>query len=226
MEAYKPTNRTVKNLFNYKKVLPKGYIIQNSKPEHAEGLAALQKIVFPKLSEDELFKKEHYLRHIAAFPEGQFVILDGDKVIGMSTTVRSKLLDKPHTFLEASGNLVLDNYDPEGDWLSGLDVGVNPDYRGNGLGKEIYRARQELVRFLDLKGQFTVGMINGYFKYRDTMSPQAYYEKLVKNEINDPTVSLQQRIGFKIKHLITDYCNDETCGNCGVLLTMPSSHNI
>ena len=214
------------NTFLCKKDLKKGYIIQNSQPEHAEGLAALQKIVFPKLAENEWFSKEHYLKHIEAFPEGQFVILDGDKVIGMSTTVRSKLLTEAHTFLEASGNLILNNYDPNGDWLSGLDVGVNPEYRGNGLGREIYRARQELVNFLGLKGQFTVGMINGYYKVRGEMTPQTYFDKLVNKEINDPTVSLQERIGFTLKKLIPDYCEDETCGNCGVLMTLNADQKI
>jgi len=216
----------IKNKFIYKKQLKNGYIIQNSQPEHAAGLNALQKIVFPKLSDDEIFTKEHYLKHIQAFPEGQFVILDGDKVIGMSTTVRSKLLSEPHTFLEASGDLILNNYDPDGDWLSGLDVGVNPAYRGYGLGREIYRARQDLVNFLGLKGQFTVGMINGYYKMRLQMTPQDYFDKLMKKEINDPTVSLQERIGFTLKKLIPDYCDDETCGNCGVLMTLDADQTI
>jgi len=211
------------NTFLYKKQLKNGYVIQNSEPKHAKGLEALQRIVFPKLSADELFKEAHYLEHIKAFPEGQFVITDGDKVIGMSTTVRSVLLDEPHTFLEASGNLILSNYNANGDWLSGLDVGVNPEYRGYGLGREIYRARQELVNFLGLKGQFTVGMINGYFDVRDQMTTQEYFDKLIKNEINDPTVSLQQRIGFEINSLIQNYCEDETCGNCGVLLTLDAT---
>jgi ribosomal protein S18 acetylase RimI-like enzyme len=214
------------NTFLYKKQLKNGYVIKNSSPENAEGLAALQKIVFPKLSDDEIFTKEHYLKHMEIFPEGQFVILDGDRVIGMPTTVRSELLDKPHTFLEASGNLTLENYDPEGDWLSGLDVGVDPEYRGKGLGREIYRARQELVNYLGLKGQFTVGMINGYHKVSNLMTTEEYFEKLVNKEINDPTVSVQERIGFKINKLIRNYCEDETCGNCGILLTMNADHKI
>ena len=214
------------NTFLYKKQLKNGYVIQNSEPKHAEGLETLQRIVFPKLSENEIFRESHYLKHIETFPEGQFVITDGDKVIGMSTTVRSVLLDEPHTFLEASGNLTLSNYNPNGDWLSGLDVGVNPIYRGFGLGKELYKARQELVNFLDLKGQFTVGMINGYFKMKDLLTTQEYFKKLQNKELNDPTVSLQERIGFKINSLIENYCEDETCGNCGVLLTLDAHQTI
>ncbi len=198
----------------------------HSKPEHAKGLAALQKKVFPNLSDDEIFKEEHYLAHIKTFPEGQFVILDGDKVIGMSTTSRTQYVTESHTFLEAAGNRVLDNYNPDGEWLYGLDVGVDKKYRGNGFGKELYRARQELTRFLGLKGQLTVGMLNGYYRYKDLLTPKEYFEKLKDGEINDPTVSVQQKIGFEIGNLIEDYCDDPTCGNSGVLLTLDANHKI
>jgi hypothetical protein len=51
-------------------------------PQHAVQLEALQKIVFPTLSRDELISTEHYLHHLKLFPEGQFVITAGEKVVG------------------------------------------------------------------------------------------------------------------------------------------------
>lgn len=215
-----------KSTFSYEKRLRDNYLILNSQPQHAEGLASLQREVFPLLSDEEIFRTRHYLKHIEVFPEGQFVVLDGDRIIASTTTVQTHYMTEPHTFLKASGNLVLSNHNPEGDWLYGLDVGVQKQYRGKGLGKELYRARQELVRYLGLKGQITVGMINGYHKVKDRMTQEEYFEKLKKGSLNDPTVSYQQRMGFRIKGLIHDYCNDPTCGNCGVLLTMKADHVI
>jgi len=212
--------------FKYKKILENGFVVMQSRPEHAKNLAALQKKVFPLLAQNELFHEHHYLQHIKIFPEGQFVILDGDKVIGMSTTSRTHYMSEPHTFLEASGNLILDNHNPKGDWLYGLDIGIDKKYRGMGLGKTLYRARQKLARHLGLKGQLTVGLINGYHNYKNHLTPDEYFEKLDNGEINDPTVSIQQMIGFKIGHLIHDYCDDPTCGNCGILLTLDVKHNI
>ena len=214
----------MKTPFNYCKVLKNGYVIKNSKPENAKGLAELQKIVFPLLSDEEIFTEEQYKEHIKTFPEGQFVVLDGDKVIGMSSTMRSDLMLEHHTFLDIMGEGNLENHNPKGEWLYGLDVGVNPAYRGNGLGREIYRARQELVKFLGLKGQYTVGMINGYHKVKHLLTQREYYNKLLRKEITDPTISVQEKFGFKIIHLIEDYLDDPTCGNAGVLLTMDANN--
>src|SRR5215216_1650713 len=79
-----------------------GYVLQNTKTEHALQLEELQKIVFPTLSDEEQFKAAHYLKHIEIFPEGQFVITDNEQVIAMTTTMRSSFdFDHyHHTFLE------------------------------------------------------------------------------------------------------------------------------
>jgi GNAT superfamily N-acetyltransferase len=204
----------------YKKVIKNGWIIQNTQPEHAERLQALQQKVFPALSAEEVMGAAHYLQHIRIFPEGQFVVLDGEKVIGMSTTMRYHYSIEPHTFLEISDNLWMNTHEPDGDWLYGLDVGVDPDYRGQGIAREIYRARQEVARQLGLKGQITVGMMNGYQAVSDRYTTDEYFEKLKNGEINDPTVSMQQRMGFVIISLIHDYLDDPTCGNCGVLMVL------
>ncbi|MBK8564406.1 MAG: GNAT family N-acetyltransferase [Saprospiraceae bacterium] len=207
----------------YKKSLPSGLVIQNTEAHHAKGLAALQQTVFPTLSPEELMGEAHYLQHIRIFPEGQFVVLDGERAVGMSTTMRYHFSLAQHTFLEISGNLWMTTHEPDGDWLYGLDVGVDPEYRGMGLAREIYRARQETCRTLGLKGQITVGMMNGYQARSHELSTDAYYELLKKGEINDPTVSVQLRMGFEIQGLIHDYLDDPKCGNCGVLMTLDAN---
>ena len=57
--------------------LASGLVLQHSRPEHAEGLDELQRIVFPTLSPEQRFQATHYLRHIELFPEGQFCVTDG-----------------------------------------------------------------------------------------------------------------------------------------------------
>jgi GNAT superfamily N-acetyltransferase len=212
--------------YRYHKVLKQGYVIQNSEPHHCKDLEKLQKIVFPTLSEDEIMREKHYLNHIKLFPAGQFVILDGDKVIGMSTTIRYHLALEDHTFLEISDGLWMTSHEPNGEWLYGMDVGVHPDYRGQGLGREIYRSRQETCQRLGLKGQFTVGMPNGYLKYADKMSLEEYYKALVKGQIIDPTVSVQQRMGFEWIRLINNYLQDPQCGNGGILMVLDGAKKV
>jgi GNAT superfamily N-acetyltransferase len=212
--------------YHYQKVLKQGYILQNSEPKHCKGLENLQKTVFPTLSEDEIMREKHYLNHIQLFPEGQFVILDGDKIIGMSTTIRYHLALEDHTFLEISEGLWMTSHEPKGDWLYGMDVGVHPDYRGQGLARAIYRARQETCLRLGLKGQFTVGMPNGYLHHADKMSLDTYYELLVSGRLKDPTVNVQQRMGFEWIRLIHNYLQDPQCGNGGILMVLEASKKV
>ncbi len=203
---------------NYYKELPQGYVLRNTDQTHISALAALQDTIFPTLSPDERMGIKHYEAHIRIFPEGQFVILDGDKAIAMSTTMRHALTLEDHTFLEISGNMLLTTHDPDGDWLYGLDVGVLPEYRGQGLAKAIYQARHETCIALGLKGQVTVGMPNGYLNYADKMDLDTYFEAIVAGTIKDPTVSAQQKIGFEIIRLIHHYLDDPQCGHGGVLM--------
>jgi GNAT superfamily N-acetyltransferase len=204
----------------YIKTLSSGLVIQNTQPEHAEQLEELQRIIFPTLSDDERMKAPHYLNHIRLFPEGQFTVLDGTRAIGMSTTIRYHMALEDHTFLDISDNLWMNTHEPDGDWLYGMDVGVHPDYRGLGLARAIYRARQETCRMLGLKGQITVGMPNGYLDHAEKMTLDEYYAALVAGQLTDPTVTVQQRMGFRPIHLIHGYLDDPQCGGGGVLLVL------
>ncbi|WP_153801226.1 GNAT family N-acetyltransferase [Foetidibacter luteolus] len=209
-------------IITYRKVLPGGLLVQHMQPYHAQQLEALQRIVFPDLAEDELIKAPHYLRHLDVFPEGQFVITDSDKVVGMTTTMRSNFdfTDYYHTFKETIAGGWLTRHEPGGDWLYGLDVGVHPKYRGMGLARELYRARHYVARQLGLKGQVTVGMMNGYGAVSNEMSGEQYYQELLAGKRKDPTVSAQMKVGFEPIALIPDYLNDPTCGNYGVLIKL------
>lgn len=210
----------------YFKTLPDGLCIRNTGPEHAKTLEALQALVFPTLSEAERMAERHYLHHIQLFPEGQFVVLDGEQIVGMTTTIRYHLALEDHTFLEISDHLWMNTHEPAGDWLYGMDMGVHPDYRGRGLAREMYRARQEICRQLGLKGQITVGMPNGYGHYAHAMSLDAYYDCLLRGELKDPTVSAQQKVGFEFIRLIHNYLEDPQCGNGGILMVLPVEKDV
>ena len=201
------------------------YTLQTAEPQHAKQQAELQKIVFPTLSEEELMTEEQYLRHMEIFPEGQMVVLDGDKVIASTTTLLQNYHSGPHTFLEISDNLWLGTHDPKADWLYGLDVSVHSDYQGKGIGREIYNARQEVAKALGTKGQMTAGMPIGFDKVKDQMTIAEYCDKLIKGEIIDPTVTAQTKCGFILVEPLFDYLDDPRSGNCSVLMYWPLDPN-
>ncbi len=212
----------LKETMIYHKQLPNGLLVQNTQAAHAKQLEALQKIVFPTLADDELIKEAHYLRHVELFSEGQFVVLDGEKVVGMTTTMRTffDFDDYHHTFKETIAGGWLTNHTPEGDWLYGLDMGILPSYRGLGLARVLYRARHEVASSLGLKGQLTVGMMSGYGAVSNSITGEQYYEELVSGLRKDPTVSTQLKIGFEPVALMPGHLNDPVCGNYGVLIRL------
>lgn len=203
----------------YHKDVGNGIVITTTRPEHAAQLEELQRIVFPTLAKESLMRKEHYLNHIRIFPEGQFVAIDDEKVIGMTTSIRYHLdFNDKHTFNDVFDSGFLNTHQPDGDWLYGMDIGTHPDYRGLGIAKFLYDARQETVRKLELKGQYTYGMLSGYGAMKETMTAEVYYALLLDGKINDPTVSMQIKNGFKPFGLVPGYVDDPVCDGYTALL--------
>ena len=194
----------------------------------AAALEELQRIVFPTLADEERLHAPQYLRHLAVFPAGQFVIEEAGAVVGMTTTMRIDFDFEHyrHSFEELFAGGWLDRHEPDGAWLYGLDIGIHPDWRGRGLARNLYRARQQIVHTLGLRGQLTAGMMNGYGAVAGQLSGEAYYQEWLEGKRQDPTLTPQRNIGFRPLALMPDYLHDPGCGNYGVLLRMDADQKI
>jgi len=212
----------------YHRKLADGLVIAQARPEHAAQLEELQRICFPTLAEDQRFKRVHYLKHMELFEDGQFVALDGDMVIGASSTLRMDFDFKhvDHTFADIIQGGWLTSHQPDGAWLYGADLSVRPGYRGRGLATALYAARQEVVWRLKLKGQVTAGMIPGYGALKETMPAGQYYEGVLAGRIRDPTLSMQMNVGFEPRGLLANYLDDPVCDNYSVLLVLESEKSV
>ncbi|MFA5594622.1 MAG: GNAT family N-acetyltransferase [Trueperaceae bacterium] len=189
-------------------------------PEHAEALEELQRTVFPNLADHELMKAAHFRQHQDVFPEGEFVALAADapdgtplpeeRVVGLGSgfLVRFDLSNPDHSFNEMIAGGTYANHDPEGDWYYGADISVHPDYRGLGLGRELYDARKALVRRLGKRGIVAGGQLPGYPQYRERMSLAEYVERVEAGELTDPTLTFQLSNGFEVYGLIKGYIED------------------
>lgn len=204
--------------------------VVNSAPEHALELEELQRVCFPGLAEAERMKAEHFLEHQRRFPEGEFVALaaeapagtplDRERVVGLGSgfLIDFDLQRPDHSFSEIIAGGTYGNHDPDGDWYYGADISVHPDYRGRGIGRELYRARQGLVRRLGRNGIVAGGALPGYRHHKDTMSVEEYVARIVAGELHDPTLDFQLANGFKVLGLIRDYMTDEHTGDVASLI--------
>lgn len=204
--------------------------VVNSAPEHAAELEELQRVCFPGLAEAERMKATHFLEHQRRFPEGEFVALarttpDGstlerERVVGLGSgfLVDFDLSRPDHSFIDIIAGGTYANHDPGGAWYYGADISVHPDYRGFGIGKRLYRARQDLVKRLGKKGIVAGGALPGYTRYRDQMSVDEYVARIAAGELYDPTLAFQIANGFEVLGVIREYVTDEVTGNAASLI--------
>ena len=196
------------------------FLIVQSEPWMAPQLEAIQQASFPELAFEELMHAEHYEAQIRTFPEGQHAVLEraSNKVVGSSSDL--KLEFDPHhyqhKYIEAVGQNYFTTHQPDANWLYGADIGVLPDFRGFGLSKLLYAARQDMVRRLGLHGHFAGAMPKGFGAHSSSMSIEQYVQQVVRGELNDPVLSIQLRRGYAVWGIIPDYLEDASCGNYGV----------
>ncbi|MBC8170229.1 MAG: GNAT family N-acetyltransferase, partial [Anaerolineae bacterium] len=109
-------------------------------------------------------------------------------------------------------------HDPQGEWLYGVDFYVNEQYRRLGIGSKMYQARFNLVKRLNLRGMYAGGMLAGYHRYQQHMSAREYAEHIIHGELEDPTVTMQMRRGFKPRAVIENYATNPLAGNAAMLI--------
>ncbi len=149
---------------------------------------------------------------INQFPQGQFVACVNDTVVGYCATfiIGGKVALKPHTWAEITGNGYSSRHDAKGDWLYGMEVCVDPEYRGYRIGQRLYNARKKLCESLKLKGIVFGGRLPSLAKrIRRIESVEAYVEEIKQKKQNDPVLSFQLRNGFEVHGVIPNYLDSD-----------------
>lgn len=151
--------------------------------------------------------KEEIGQLIKRFPEGQICIEDNGKAvaIALSLIIDFSLFGDQHSYEQIVCDGTFKSHDPEGDYLYGIDVSVDPEYQGMRLGRRLYDARKELAENLNLKGILLGGRISGYHKYSKEMRAQQYILKVKNQELFDPVLTFQLSNDFHVRNLLDDY---------------------
>ena len=142
------------------------------------------------------------------FPDGQFVAVVDDQVVGHCATFRTRqsIGLKQHNWAEITGNGYASRHDPQGDWLYGMEVCVDPDYRGYRIGQSLYDARKELCQTLGLKGIVFAGRLPSWSKRAKKFAGiEDYVEQVKQKKQRDPVLSFQMRNGFEVIGVLADY---------------------
>lgn len=154
-----------------------------------------------------VWRENSILKLIEIFPEGQLCVEVDGKVAAcaLSIIVQYKLFGDDHTYEEITGNYNFDTHYDDGDVLYGIEVFVDPAYRGLRLARRLYDGRKELCEQLNLKEIKVGGRLPNYHKYNDELTPKQYIEGVKKKEIFDPVLSFQLSNDFHIVKVMHKY---------------------
>lgn len=187
------------------------------------GVVDLQRLCFPPpFPEDLLWRSEHLVRHLEIFPEGQFVALDSQSVVGSASASRisEEAWHAHRPWDETLGGFYFDSFAPCGSTMYGADISVHPSYRGQGIGRGLYECRYRAVRELGLLRYGTACRIPGYAEWAKERGStvEEYCEAVVTGVIQDRTLSPLLRMGLSFCGVIHSYMEDEESGNAAASL--------
>lgn len=189
-------------------------------PEHAARCADLERRAFPTADPTDLLGEADIAAYAETFPEGFFVCLDGERVVGQGAGI---LLDfdfsePQHTIAEITGAHFCGNHDPGGDWYYGTDIAVDPSYRRKGIGARLYELRKDLVRSMGRKGIIAGGHPDGYEAHRGDMTVPEYIEAVARGALYDATLSFQMHQGFEVLGALEGYLVDPATDDYAALI--------
>ena len=169
-----------------------------------DALVVLQLKCFPGMKP---WTREQIESQISLFPEGQLCVeCDGQLVASSSSLI---LVYDPeqkwHDWKVVADAGFIRTHDPKGDTLYGIEIMVDPEFRGMKLSRRLYDARKELCRERNLARCMIGGRIPGYAAHADTLTAREYVEKVRAKELFDPVLTAQIANGFALQGLIPDY---------------------
>ena len=182
--------------------------------------AALELVAFPHANPDDLLNQADIEAYADIFPEGFFVCLDGEVVVGQGAGIflDFDFDDIQHRIVDITGEHQCLKHDWNGDWYYGTDIVVHPDHRRRGIGKRLYELRKEVVVAHNKRGIVAGGHMPGYGEHKGAMSIEDYVAAVKSRVIYDPTLTFQMDNGFEIRGVLYDYLRDELTDDASALI--------
>jgi predicted amidohydrolase/ribosomal protein S18 acetylase RimI-like enzyme len=162
------------------------------------------------------WSRAQFESHLRYFPEGQIGLEYGGQLVASSSSLLLDfgMYDGLHTWAAITDSGMIRTHNPQGTTLYGMEVMVDPEFRGMKLARRLYEARKQLARDLNLMSIVLGGRIPGYHKHASKLTAREYVDKVINKSLVDPVLTAQLANGFVLKRLLHNYLpsDDESQG--------------
>jgi len=174
-----------------------------------DDLIAMQEKCFPGM---QTWERDQIESQIATFPEGQLCVeIDGKLAASSSSLMLNYQSDMSwHDWKKVADGGYIRNHNPKADTLYGIEIMVDPEFRGLKLSRRIYDARKEVCRTKNLARMIIGGRIPGYHAHAEKLTAREYIEAVMDKTLFDPVLTAQLSNGFSLQGLIPDYFPSDT----------------
>lgn len=180
-------------------------------------IVAIQLKSFPGMKPWSEAQFKSLLQH---FPEGQLCIEFGKRVIASSGSLIINFDDysETSTWNELTDNGFITNHNQYGETLYGMEIMVDPGFRGMKLSRRLYDARKDIARKFNLKRIIVGGRLPNYHKHK-SLPIDKYIERVVNKSLYDPVLTAQLSNGFLLRRVLPGYLpNDKESDGYATLL--------
>ena len=192
--------------------------VRHALMKDVRGIAALVRRVYDDMP---AYTHGEIRGQINNFPEGCFVALLDEKVVGYCATMQiaQPLAFEDHTWDEITGNGFGSRHDPTGDWLYGYEMCVDPKVRGVRIGRRLYEERRALAEQNDLTGIVFAGRMPNFKRHKRKVSgPEEYLEQVIAGKVHDPVLRFQLANGFEPDRVLRGYLPEDKKSEANAVL--------
>ena len=158
---------------------------------------------------------------VSIFPQGQLCILMQNEIVASSASLIIDFSNYSETssWAELTDRGHITNHSVKGDTLYGMEIMVDPGYRGMKLSRRLYDARKNLAKHYNLKRILIGGRLPNFSKHSEKVSIDEYVSQVIDKKVYDPVLTAQLANGFALKRILPEYLpNDkESCGYATLL---------